>query len=86
MSKPNRIDLNGQARCGFIAQDLEAVLPESYRHIVGEGTITRGETEEGEPIEENFLTVDYARLVTVLWGTCKNLQSRIEVLESRNLG
>ena len=54
----DRIDLNGQPRCGFIAQDLEVVLPESYKHIVGEGTITMGKTEEGEPSEETIKTID----------------------------
>ena len=46
-----RNDMGGQKRVGFIAQEIEAVLPESYRHIVGQGTISRGENEEGEPLE-----------------------------------
>ena len=75
----DRIDLNGQKRVGFVAQEIEAVLPESYRHIVGDGTIQRGDDEEAETIK----TVDYSRLVCILWGVCKGLTSRIEVLESR---
>jgi hypothetical protein len=27
--------------------------------------------------------VDYSRLVVILWGVCKDLKARIEVLESR---
>ena len=78
-----RNDRNGEKRVGFIAQDIEAVLPEYFQHIVGQGTISRGENEGGEPIEETIKTVDYSRLVTVLWGVCKGLKQRIEVLESR---
>ena len=76
-----RNDLGGQKRVGFIAQEFEAVLPESYRHIVGQGTISKGDTEEGEP--ETIKVIDYSRLVCVLWGVCKGLKQRIEVLESR---
>ena len=72
-----RNDLNSQKRVGFIAQEIEAVLPESYRHIVGQGTISRDKTEEGESIEETIKTVDYSRLVCVLWGVCKNLEKRV---------
>ena len=75
----DRNDLGGQKRVGFIAQEIEAVLPESYRHIVGQGTISKGETEEGEPIDESIKTLDYARLVCVLWGVCKGLKQRIGV-------
>ena len=77
-----RNDLGGQKRVGVIAQEIEAVLPESYRHIVGQGTISKGETEEGEPIEETKV-LDYSRLVCALWGVCKGLKQRIEDLESR---
>ena len=51
-----RNDLNMQKRVGFIAQDLESALSghEYFEHIVGAGTITKGETEEGEPIEEEI--------------------------------
>ena len=73
----------GQKRVGFIAQEIEATLPESFRHIVGQGTITRGKTEEGEPIEETIKTVDYARLVCVRWGVCKGLEKRVAILEAR---
>ena len=59
------------------------MLPESYRHIVGQGTISNGENEDGEPIEETILTVDYARLVCILWGVCKGLEKRVAILEAR---
>ena len=76
-------DMGGQKRVGFIAQEIEAVLPENYRHIVGQGTISRDKNEEGDPIEETIKTVDYALLVAVLWGTCKNLEKRVQALEAR---
>ena len=78
-----RNDLNGQKRVGFVAGDVAAVLPEYFHHIVGEGEITRGENEEGEPIEETFLTVDYSRLCVILWGVCKTMAKRFDDLESR---
>ena len=84
-----RNDLSGQKRVGFIAQELEACLTGNFAHIVGQGT-TQSTSAATEPVEgeipmaeETFKTVDYSRLVTVLWGTCKTLQQRIEVLESR---
>ena len=80
-----RNDLNMQKRVGFIAQDLESALlgHEYFEHIVGAGTITTGETEEGEPTEEAIKTVDYARLVCILWGVCKGLEKRVAILEAR---
>lgn len=78
-----RNDMAGQKRVGFIAQEIEAVLPENYRHIVGQGTIFRGTTESGESIEETIKTVDYARLVAVLWGVVKGLEKRVGILEAR---
>ena len=77
-----RNDLNMQKRVGFIAQDLESALlgHEYFAHIVGAGTITNGATEEGEhigePIEETIKTVDYARLVVVLWHLQKSRETR----------
>jgi hypothetical protein len=76
-----RNDLNGQKRVGFIAQDFEAAVSghEHFKHIVGEGTLQR--TEDSE--EESIKSLDYARLCVVLWGALKNMQKRIEVLESK---
>ncbi len=82
-----RNDLGGQPRVGFVAQELEAVCTGNFAFIVGEGTRqsvsvpTGPETEEAQGEPETFKTVDYARLVTVLWGTVKGLQQRISALE-----
>ena len=84
-----RNDLSGQKRVGFIAQDLEAALTGNFAHIVGQGTkqstSAAMEPVEGEiPMaEDTFKTVDYSRLVTVLWVVCKILALRLYVLESR---
>jgi hypothetical protein len=67
-----RTDLAGK-RIGFIAQDVQGNLPEEFANLVG----TRP-SEDGVP----YLTLDYSRLVTVLWGVVKNLQARIEALEA----
>jgi hypothetical protein len=74
-----RNDLNGQKRVGFIANEFEAVLPDYAKHIVGTGSLKRSEDAE----EEEIRTLDYGRLTSILWSVCKNLQRRIEVLESR---
>ncbi len=76
-----RNDLGGQKRVGFVAQDFEAAVSghEHFKHIVGEGTLQR--TEDSE--EESIKSLDYARLCVVLWGALKNMQKRIEVLESK---
>jgi hypothetical protein len=76
-----RNDLDGAKRVGFIAQDIETALlgHEYFQHIVGEGTLQRTEDSEVEVIK----TVDYARLTAILWGVCKNLEKRIDELESK---
>jgi hypothetical protein len=74
-----RNDLSGQKRVGFIAQEFEAVLPEVFKHIVGDGTLKRSEESDEEVIK----TLDYSRLTTILWGVCKRLQNRLDVLEAR---
>ena len=67
-----RTDLAGK-RIGFIAQDVQGNLPEEFANLVG----TRP-SEDSVP----FLTLDYSRLVTVLWGVVKNMQARIDTLEA----
>ena len=76
-----RNDLGGQKRMGFIAQDIEAAMSghESYKFIVGEGSFQRNEDSEVEAIK----TVDYSRMTCVLWGVVKNMQKRIDDLESK---
>jgi hypothetical protein len=67
-----RTDLAGK-RIGFIAQDIEASSPSEFANLYG----TRP-SEDGVP----YLTLDYSRLVTVLWGVVKNMQARLEALEA----
>jgi hypothetical protein len=74
-----RNDLGDQKRIGFIAQEIEAALPEQFKHIVGNGTLKRSEESE----EELIKTIDYSRLTALLWGMVKNLQNRIEILETK---
>ena len=60
---------------GFIADDvlaaLEANAPE-WTNVVGSMPIGG----------EAYLTLDYARMLTVLWQVAKTLQSRIDALEA----
>ena len=61
-------------RLGFIAQHMESALKGTdYTNIMGR-------TVNGR----NLLTIDHSRLVTLLWGVCKNLQKRIELLEGNS--
>ena len=59
-------------RIGFIAQDIQQQLPPQFGNLIS--------TQYGG--DEPLLAVDYSRLVWVLWGVCKQLQSRIDALET----
>jgi hypothetical protein len=71
----------GEHRHGFIAQDLETVCTGNFAHIVGSTPAT---DDEGEEIEgaAAIKTVDYSRLVALLWTTVRDLRSRVQALES----
>ena len=71
----------GEDRHGFISQDLEAVCAGNFAHIVGSTPAT---DDEGEEIEgaAAIKTVDYSRLVALLWTTVRDLRSRVQELES----
>jgi hypothetical protein len=64
----------GNKRIGFIAQDVKKYLPEKFDNII------RAITDEGE---EELLTMDYARMVCVLWKVVQNQEQRIKQLEGR---
>jgi len=67
-----------RTRIGFISQEVEAALPTDFQNIVGEYT----KEEEGkDPIA--LKTLDYSRLVCILWGVCKNQERQIEGLTAR---
>ena len=67
-----------RTRIGFISQEVEAALPTEFQNIVGEYT----KEEEGkDPIA--LKTLDYSRLVCILWGVCKNQQAELTTLTSR---
>ena len=65
---------NTQREIGFIAQDILTKLTPDMPNLVQ------------EVADDNFgsiYAVDYGRLNTILWGVCKNLIKRIEMLESK---
>ena len=74
-----RNDLQNKKRVGFIAQDFDKVLPEYFKHIVGDGTIQRTTESEVEDIK----TLDYSRIVCILWGSLKKSNKQIAELETR---
>ena len=79
-----RNDRNDERRVGFIAQDLEKVCKGSnYAHIIGSTVVPKHDADGEVVSEEEFLTVDYSRLVTVLWTCCQDLRARVAVLESK---
>ena len=53
----------GHKRLGFIAQDVKAHLPDKFDNVIGCNIIT---DEQGENSKE-IMTMDYARMVCVLW-------------------
>ena len=62
-------------------EDLEAVCTGNFAHIVGSTPAT---DDEGEEIEGAVAikTVDYSRLVAILWTTVRDLRSRVQELEN----
>ena len=75
----------GEHRHGFIAQDLEAACSDPFfAHIVGSTPATDAEGEEIEGAAA-IKTVDYSRLVAILWTTVRDLRSRVQELENARL-
>ena len=70
-------DIDGNAlpttkRVGFIADEVKAALAsEDWSNIVGDRPVG----------EDAMLTLDYSRLVVVLWGAVKGLSARLTALE-----
>ena len=62
-----RKDADLEEQLGFLAQDFE-------------GTGITGKTQHAG---EELLTLNYGRLTAVLWGVCKQLQARVEALETK---
>ena len=63
----------------------------SFACIVGRRStgVPDEEVTDGAPVdttpeddEEGLLTLDYSRLVIVLWGVCKDLSTRLNELEN----
>ena len=69
----------GNKSLGFIAQDVKAHLLDKFDDIIGSNIITY---EQGENSKE-ILTMDYARMVCVLWKIVQNRNERIMTLESK---
>ena len=62
----------GNKIIGFIAQDVTRNLPEKFDNII------RAITDEGP---DELLTMDYARMVCVLWKVVQNQGQRIKALD-----
>ena len=71
-----------QKRIGFLAQEIEAVIP-SFMNLLG--TVEKiDRDEDGNIIDKTeLLTPDYSRLTTLLWGTCKSLIAQVGDLTAR---
>ena len=67
--------VNNQTReCGLIAQHLLEKLDDNMPNLV---------QEIPDETFDNIYVIDYSRLTTILWGVCKNLIKRIEILENK---
>ncbi len=70
---------NENYRIGFIAQDVyKSITNDKFKNICNK-TIRYKDREDEEG--EEFMSIDYSRLITVLWATCRNLDSRVSQLE-----
>ena len=66
-------ELPSERRVGFIADDVQAALANSgWSNIVGAKSVN----------DEIYKTLDYSRLVCVLWGVVKGLSARVSILEA----
>ena len=72
-------DRGGESRIGFVAQEVEAALPEGWGNIVSQLERTEEETAYDPPLK----SLDYARLSAVLWQCCKDLDARVQALEAQ---
>ena len=66
-------ELPSERRVGFIANDVQAAIADS-----GWSNIVSSKMQNGE----DYLTLDYGRLVVVLWGHVKALTARVAALEA----
>jgi hypothetical protein len=65
--------LPSERRVGFIADDVQtAIAGSDWSNIVGAKTVN----------DTEYLTLDYSRLVCVLWGAVKGLSARVSILEA----
>ena len=64
---------NAQRECGFIAQDIQTQLTNECSNLVKE----MSDDDFG-----SIYGIDYGRLTTLLWGVCRNLLTRVELLET----
>jgi hypothetical protein len=65
----------GQRRIGFLAQEIQANLPEAISNLVVH------DYSRGTPL----LALEYSRLCTVLWCQCKQQQKQLQELTQRIL-
>ena len=75
-----RTDLGSERRLGFIAQELEQHLPSEWTNLVWQ---TKTTTEENQTLFEDFRSLDYSRLVCVLWKVVQSQEARIAMLENK---
>ena len=65
--------LPAERRVGFIADEVKAAISgEGWANILGSKPVN----------DEDYLTLDYSRLVCALWGTVKELSARVAALEA----
>ncbi len=67
------------SRLGFVAQDVEAAAPPLWSNLVTTSTYKWSQSPEGAEIK----VLDYARLTSVLWQSCRSLLARVEMLEAQ---
>ena len=77
--RPPGTDIDGaplptERRVGFIADDVKAAISgEAWANVVGSKSVH----------DTEYLTLDYSRLVVLIWGVVKELRARVKELEMR---
>jgi hypothetical protein len=74
-----RSDKTGSAgdetHVGFIAQDVAAVLPPKFKNL----------TSTVEWNEEDVLTINYNKMIAILWSIVKDQNERLKKIEKHSV-
>jgi len=83
LEKYPNLGLNSGLEYGFIAQEVQAIVPDIVREktLPTNGAAQRSFGQANNNMDENFLTMDYSRLIPILTKALQEQQVMIEDLQ-----